>query len=53
MLSSDNMAKELKDKLVREVDDDIWTRFTGWCKMNKVKSGHKLTEILKKFLKSN
>ena len=53
MLSLDNMAKELSNKLVREIDDDTWTKFTGWCKAHKIKSGHKLTEILKKFLKSN
>ena len=43
----------MADKIIRDVDHQTWTRFTGWCKMNSVKSGTKLTEILKKFLKKN
>ena len=42
-----------KDKIIRDVDDMTWTRFTGWCKMHKVKTGTKLTEILKGFMKAN
>ncbi len=41
------------DKIIRGIDDDIWTKFTGWCKMNKVKAGDKLTEILRSFLNQN
>ena len=43
----------MADKIIRDIDDDTWTRFTGWCKMNKVKVGHKLNEILDSFLKKN
>ena len=41
----------MADKIIRDTDDKIWTKFTGWCKMNGTRPGHKLTEILKAFLK--
>ena len=43
----------MADKIIRDVDDDVWTKFTGWCKMNRVKAGEKLTEILEVFLEKN
>ena len=47
------MAKKAKlvDKLIKEVDDHIWTIFTGWCRGNRIKAGHKLSEIITDFLK--
>lgn len=41
----------MADKIIRDVDHQTWRKFTGWCKMNGTKSGNKLTEILKSFLK--
>jgi hypothetical protein len=41
------------DISVREVDENVWLKFTGYCKMNGFKVGRKLTEILKEFLKKN
>ena len=41
------------DISARDVDEDTWLKFTGYCKMKGQKVGPKLTEILKKFLKKN
>jgi hypothetical protein len=43
----------MADKIVRDLDDDVWIQFTGWCKMNRVKVGIKLSDILQSFLKRN
>lgn len=43
----------MADKIIRDIDDAVWTRFTGWCKMHKLRAGKKLTEILEGFLKKN
>ena len=42
-----------KNKIVRDMDDKIWNRFTGWCKMNRTKTGEQLTIILQDFMEKN
>ncbi len=39
-------------KLVKNVDEDIWRKFTGNCKMKNVHVGPELSQILKKYLNS-
>lgn len=42
----------MADKIIREVDSEVWRKFTGYCKMKGVLVGNKLTEILERFLKN-
>lgn len=39
------------NKLIKEVDEKIWTRFTGYCKAKGEKVGKKLSEVLEEYLK--
>jgi len=47
------MTEKLANKIIEKVGDETWTRFTGYCRMNRILVGEKLTEILKDFLKKN
>ena len=38
-------------KLVENVDEDIWNKFAGYCKMNDILIGPKLSDVLLKYLK--
>jgi len=41
------------DKIVRDLNEETWDRFAGYCRMNRVKIGTKLSEILDSFLEKN
>jgi hypothetical protein len=47
------MTEKLADEKIDNVGGDTWTRFTGYCRMNRVLVGEKLTKILKDFMKKN
>ena len=38
------------NKLIKDVNQQTWQLFTGYCKMNDVKVGKKLTKILNNYL---
>lgn len=38
-------------KLVKDIDEGTWRKFTGYCKAKDERVGKKLSEILKKYLK--
>jgi len=38
-------------KLVKNIDDSIWRRFAGLCKMQNEKVGIKLTKVLADYMK--
>jgi hypothetical protein len=40
----------IKTKLVENLDDKTWTRFTGYCKAERLLTGNVLSDILEDFL---
>ncbi len=41
----------MENKLIRNVDEDTWRRFAGYCKIKNKKIGKMLSEVLKEYLK--
>lgn len=41
----------MKDKLIRDLNEDIWRKFIAYCKLKNIKVGDELEIILKKHLK--
>ena len=39
------------NKLIKEVDEEVWRKFTGYCKAKGEKVGKKLGKILEEYLK--
>lgn len=41
----------MKNKLIKDIDEEIWRKFTGYCKAKGEKVGNKLSQILEEYLK--
>jgi hypothetical protein len=41
------------NKLVRDLNEETWDRFAGYCRMHRIKMGLKLSEILDSFFEKN
>ncbi len=39
------------NKLIKDLDEETWRKFTGYCKAKGERVGKKLSEILKVYLK--
>ena len=39
------------NKLVKDIDEEIWRKFTGYCKAKGERVGKKLNQILQEYLK--
>lgn len=39
------------DKLIKGVEEEIWRKFTGYCKAKGERVGKKLSEVLEEYLK--
>ena len=39
------------NKLVKDIDEEAWREFTGYCKAKGEKVGKKLSQVLKDYLK--
>lgn len=37
-------------KIIRNIDEEVWRKFTGYCKIKDKKVGELLTEVLYKYL---
>ena len=40
----------MAEKLVKNVDGDVWRQFAGFCKVKDVLVGVEISDILKKYL---
>jgi hypothetical protein len=45
------MAQMRKNKIIKGMDDDIWRRFTGYCKIKGIAVSDELKLILEKYIK--
>jgi len=42
----------MADKLVKNIDNEVWIKFTGLCKMEGIKVGESLNDIIAEHLKN-
>ena len=43
----------MKNKLIKDIDEETWRKFIAYCKLKDVKVGDELDKILKKHLEKN
>ena len=41
----------MKNKLIKDINENIWRKFTAYCKLKGVKVGDELNNLLKDHLK--
>jgi len=43
----------MKNKLVKDIDEETWRKFVAYCKLKNIKVGEELNNILENSLKKN
>ena len=43
---------KMPNKLIKNMDNEIWRKFTGYCKIKNIRVGILLNQILKNYLKN-
>ncbi|MDO8509416.1 MAG: hypothetical protein Q7S27_07080 [Nanoarchaeota archaeon] len=39
------------NKLIKDIDEEVWRRFTGYCKAKGERVGQKLSKVLEEYLR--
>jgi len=43
----------MKNKLIKDIDEEIWRKFVAFCKIKNIKVGSELNKILDEYIKKN
>ena len=43
----------MANKLVKDIDEEIWRKFVAYCKLQNITVGNQLDQVLKEFLEKN
>ena len=43
----------MKNKLVKDIDEETWRKFVAFCKLKNVNVGKELNHVLNNYLKKN
>lgn len=43
----------MKDKLIKDIDEEIWRKFVAYCKLKNVKVGEEINFVLEDYIKKN
>ena len=41
----------MKNKLIKDIDEEVWRRFTGYCKAKGERVGQKLSQVLEEYIR--